>query len=149
MKKIFTKLIEYLYTGRIKDLSAEYSFDLLLVSHELVLPRLTLLCERVIEASLEIDTAYDILQAAIYYNLPQLINACLNFMALHNDQIPKNIVPNLSVEHKKQFLEYQANYIKKLSYIKDLDKIKEKTVMRLYSNDVAFYSSIPKGAPKK
>ena len=47
--EVFTKVVEYLYTGRVEDISPTVCIELLTASDLLGLQRLTQLCEKAIK----------------------------------------------------------------------------------------------------
>jgi hypothetical protein len=85
---VFLKVLEYLYTDTVQDVSLETGIHLLIASEQFLLDRLKALCEDCIRRDIHTDTVIHILVAAHRHNASGLKDIALEFILRHlNDPI--------------------------------------------------------------
>jgi hypothetical protein len=85
---VFLKVIEYLYTDTVQDVSLETGIHLLIASEQFLLDRLKALCEDCIRRDIHTDTVIHILVAAHRHNASGLKDIALEFILRHlNDPV--------------------------------------------------------------
>ena len=81
---VFLKVLEYLYTDTVQDVSLELGIHLLIASEQFMLDRLKALCEDIIRRDISVDNVISILVASHRHNA-----RCLKDIAL--EHILKNL----------------------------------------------------------
>ena len=71
---VFKKVVEYLYTGKVKKLSFDLSIETLAASNLLGLKGLQHICERAIQPLLSPENVIGVYEAAVFHNATQLAN---------------------------------------------------------------------------
>jgi hypothetical protein len=85
---VFLKVLEYLYTDTVRDVSLETGIQLLIASEQFLLDRLKALCEDCIRRDIHVDTVIHILVAAHRHNASGLKDIALEFILRHlNDPV--------------------------------------------------------------
>ena len=92
---VFLKLLEYLYTDSVSDLTLEISVSLLIISERFMLDRLKRLCEDSIRRDINADNVINIFLASHRHNAIALKDIALDFI-LRNLHDP-GVVSSLSV----------------------------------------------------
>lgn len=92
---VFTKVIEYLYTDTVSDLSWDISIPLMIASEQFMLDRLKALCEDSIRKEITVDNVIGVLIASQRHNATGLKDIALEFI-LRNIMDP-SVVNGLSV----------------------------------------------------
>jgi len=77
---VFLKVLEYLYTDTVQDISLEAGIHLLIVSELFMLDRLKALCEDIIRRDVNVDNAIGILAASHRHNASGLKDIALEFI---------------------------------------------------------------------
>jgi leucine-zipper-like transcriptional regulator 1 len=77
---VFLKVLEYLYTDTVNDITLEAGIHLLIVSELFMLDRLKALCEDIIRRDINVDNVISILVASHQHNAPALKDIALEFI---------------------------------------------------------------------
>ena len=77
---VFLKVLEYLYTDTVNDITLETGIHLLIVSELFMLDRLKALCEDIIRRDINVDNVISILVASHQHNAPALKDIALEFI---------------------------------------------------------------------
>eukprot|EP00977_Amphora_coffeiformis_P016935 scaffold5364_cov164-Amphora_coffeaeformis.AAC.33 len=80
---VFMKVLEYLYTDSVQDVSLELGIQLLVASEQFMLDRLKSLCEDLIRHDIDVNNVLGILVAAHRHNASCLKGIALDFVILH------------------------------------------------------------------
>mmetsp|Transcript_25862 Transcript_25862/g.37863 ORF Transcript_25862/g.37863 Transcript_25862/m.37863 type:complete len:612 (-) Transcript_25862:104-1939(-) len=80
---VFLKVLEYLYTDTVFDISLEIGIHLLIVSERYMLDRLKSLCEDVIRRDIHVDNVISILVASHQHNASGLKDIALEYILQH------------------------------------------------------------------
>lgn len=84
----FLAVITFMYTGEIDpSLLLDDALQLLSAANRYILPRLKMLCERVIVRELNVDTVCSIFRLADLYQASFLTKACVQFLAEHYGEV--------------------------------------------------------------
>lgn len=96
---VFLKVLEYLYTDTVQDVSLEIGIQLLIASEKFLLDRLKALCEDCIRREINVDTVIYILAAAHRHNASGLKDISLEYIMRHlNDPIVLSGLAELKME---------------------------------------------------
>jgi len=96
---IFLKVLEYLYTDSVRDLSLEISILLLIVSERFMLDRLKRLCEDSIRRDISVDNVIAIFLASHRHNAVGLKEIALDFILKNlNDSTVVHCLSDLKTE---------------------------------------------------
>jgi len=96
---IFLKVLEYLYTDSVRDLSLEISIPLLIVSERFMLDRLKRLCEDSIRRDISVDNVIAIFLASHRHNAVGLKEIALDFILKNlNDSTVVHCLSDLKTE---------------------------------------------------
>ncbi|CEL93311.1 unnamed protein product [Vitrella brassicaformis CCMP3155] len=105
----FMAMLEFLYTGRITDLSTDITGELLGLADHYTLDGLKQLCENILIHSVEIDNVCNLLKQADQYQATDLKNHCLTYLIKNFDAVSKTTSfedlkekPSLLLEVTKQ-----------------------------------------------
>lgn len=86
--KVFLKVLEFLYTDTVNEVSLEMGIHLLVASEQFMLDRLKALCEDVLQRDVHVDTVIEILVASHRHNAKVLKDIALEFILKNlNDPI--------------------------------------------------------------
>jgi hypothetical protein len=77
---VFLKVLEYLYTDTVRDISLDMGIHLLIVSERFMLDRLKALCEDFIRRDVNVDNVIGILVASHQHNASGLKDIALDFI---------------------------------------------------------------------
>jgi hypothetical protein len=77
---VFMKVIEFLYTDGIQEMSTELSIQVLITSELFMLDRLKALCEDIIRRDLNIDNVFEVLIASHRHGAGGLEDIALHFI---------------------------------------------------------------------
>lgn len=99
---VFVKVIEYLYTDGVSELTWDLSVPLLIASEQYMLDRLKALCEDFIRKEITVDNVIGVLIASHQHNAVGLKDIALEFI-LNNLHDP-TVVTGLSVRSTFTFL---------------------------------------------
>lgn len=80
---VFVKVLEYLYTDCVRDVSLDLSIQLLIASEQFMLDRLKSLCEDLIRHDIDVNNVLGILVAAHRHNASCLKGIALDFVLIH------------------------------------------------------------------
>ena len=80
---VFMKVLEYLYTDSVQDVSLDLGIQLLIASEQFMLDRLKSLCEDLIRHDIDVNNVLGILVAAHRHNANCLKGIALDFVILH------------------------------------------------------------------
>jgi len=86
--RVFLALLEYLYTDEI-EVSLDMAMDLFVAADQFGVERLKRLCERMILASINVESAATILQAANMHHAVGLRQSCFDFILRNFDAVSK------------------------------------------------------------
>jgi len=116
--EVLRRVVEYLYTGRVRQLDPPLLMDLLAAANMLELPRLVTLCEKELQPLLNADNVIAVWQAATYHQAKQLQEACVHAMIAHRDEVVtqsdyKKLVPSELKERVKQTNQQYLNAVTK------------------------------------
>ena len=95
--EVFIKLLEYIYTDCLKNITLEIGIQLLITSEKFLLNRLKAMCEDVIRSHVTVDNVSGILLTSHQHNATGLKEIALEFI-LANLNAP-TIIKSLSVSH--------------------------------------------------
>jgi BTB/POZ domain len=96
---VFLKVLEFLYTDTVQDVSLEAGIQLLIASEQFLLDRLKALCEDCIRRDIHVDTVIHILVAAHRHNASGLKDIALEFILRNlNDPIVMSGLADLKTE---------------------------------------------------
>jgi leucine-zipper-like transcriptional regulator 1 len=96
---VFLKVLEFLYTDTVQDVSLETGIQLLIASEQFLLDRLKALCEDCIRRDIHVDTVIHILVAAHRHNASGLKDIALEYILRHlNDPIVMSGLADLKAE---------------------------------------------------
>jgi BTB/POZ domain len=96
---VFLKVLEFLYTDTVQDVSLETGIQLLIASEQFLLDRLKALCEDCIRRDIHVDTVIHILVAAHRHNASGLKDIALEFILRNlNDPIVMSGLADLKSE---------------------------------------------------
>lgn len=96
---VFLKVLEFLYTDTVQDVSLETGIQLLIASEQFLLDRLKALCEDCIRRDIDVDTVIHILVAAHRHNASGLKDIALEFILRNlNDPIVMSGLADLKTE---------------------------------------------------
>lgn len=84
---VFMLLLEYIYTDRLGDVSAETAVHLLIAAERFLLDRLKALCEDVIRKSISFDNVVQIMLAAKSHRAEGLKDICMDFVVANEEKI--------------------------------------------------------------
>lgn len=85
---VFCKVLEFLYTDTVREVSLEVGIHLLIASEKFMLDRLKALCEDFIRRDINVETVIQILVASHRHNASGLKDIALEFILLHlNDPV--------------------------------------------------------------
>ncbi|GKY99247.1 hypothetical protein MPSEU_000880000 [Mayamaea pseudoterrestris] len=97
--KVFVKVLEYLYTDSLNDISIDTGIQLLIASELFMLDRLKALCEDLIRRDISIDNVIEILVAAHRHHAYGLKDLALEFILANlNDAVVMAGLSELRVE---------------------------------------------------
>jgi hypothetical protein len=77
---VFVKVLEFLYTDTVKDVSLETAIHLMIASEQFMLDRLKALCEDLIRRDINVDTVIGILVASHRHNATGLKDIALEYI---------------------------------------------------------------------
>ena len=88
-KSFFTCIIQYIYSDHfyIQKEDAEFFIKLLIYADYFMLPRLVDICSSYLKAYVNVRTVLQIMLIAHAHNAEQLEQYCVNFFALHEQDI--------------------------------------------------------------
>lgn len=82
---VFAKVLEFLYTDTVRDVSLDTGIQLLIASEQFMLDRLKALCEDFIRRDINVDTVIGILVASHRHSASGLKDIALEFILRHLD----------------------------------------------------------------
>eukprot|EP00547_Thalassionema_nitzschioides_P000425 CAMPEP_0194203698 /NCGR_PEP_ID=MMETSP0156-20130528/3401_1 /TAXON_ID=33649 /ORGANISM="Thalassionema nitzschioides, Strain L26-B" /LENGTH=561 /DNA_ID=CAMNT_0038929497 /DNA_START=35 /DNA_END=1717 /DNA_ORIENTATION=+ len=85
---VFLKVLEFLYTDTVDDISLEIGIQLLIASERFMLDRLKTLCEDIIRRDIDVTNAIGILVASHQHNASGLKDIALEFILSHLNEPP-------------------------------------------------------------
>lgn len=80
---VFVKVLEYLYTDLVQDVSLDLGIQLLIASEQFMLDRLKNICEDLIRRDIDVNTVLGILVASHRHNASCLKGMALDFVLRH------------------------------------------------------------------
>ncbi|RZF40536.1 hypothetical protein LSTR_LSTR000415 [Laodelphax striatellus] len=96
--KLFTILVEYLYSGQLESahgLSTDQLVDLLYAADRYEVDSLKTACEQGLSSLIDNDTVLDFLSLGDQFNAKLLKSSCLNFISLHPDIMDSELFEEL------------------------------------------------------
>lgn len=94
---VFIKVLEYIYTDTVFDVSLELAIHLLIASEQFMLDRLKAICEELIRRQVSLDNAISILLASHRHNATSLKEIALEFILTGNNLSEQAILLGLEV----------------------------------------------------
>jgi hypothetical protein len=89
--RIFSALLEFIYTNKVQTLTGEEAIELYLLSDLYQMDDLTRLCKEVVIRSLTVHTSPLMLVQASNFGITVLHDICLNYMVRHFDVVSKTV----------------------------------------------------------
>jgi len=133
--QIFLKVLEYIYTGRVKDTGEDhiYALNLLKAADHYCLSHMKLLCENIVEKKLTLNNVGEIVSIAEEYMNKRLKSVCFDyvFRELDNMKNPKH--------EYKPILTMNENLWQELAtYLEEkLKGVTPKQISKLYARDLS------------
>lgn len=96
---VFVKVLEFLYTDTVKDVSLETAIHLMVASEQFMLDRLKALCQDLIRRDINVDNVISILLASHRHNAADLKDIALEYILLNlNDPVVTTGLSDLKAE---------------------------------------------------
>ena len=87
---VFSKIIEFLYTDNVTDISSDIAVPLLMAAERYLLGRLKGLCEDSIRKSITVENVINLFMASHRHRAAGLKEICLDFIIDHLDTVKKS-----------------------------------------------------------
>jgi len=120
--EVFEVIIEYIYTGRLRELPPSVAIEVLIEANKLGLTRLHQICQRDIDGYLNEENVVAIALAAEYHLATSLLQDCINIIAeLYDSVSTSKEYTMLSTETKQKCSNTHKEYVSRIEKSQKLE----------------------------